>query len=196
MKYLTAAESAKRIGVNEKTIRLWIASGKLQAHHPQVNRLAIAESDVIRLANERSQYHDTARLTEDNRIAELESRVTTLEKQLAEMTATPSSSIQTAEYIATPRKRRTGTSEPNRVLPAGSMTVSQFGKLHQVPRGTFWGHVNKGINGDNPVQISKQVNPDNTDDIMYYIAPDDHQTIYSYWRKHRVTFQMPIEPDS
>lgn len=59
MKYLTAIEASKHIGVSEKTIRLWIKEGKLQAHHPAKNRLAIAEVDVERIAKERQLYYGT-----------------------------------------------------------------------------------------------------------------------------------------
>ncbi|HEX3640081.1 MAG TPA: helix-turn-helix domain-containing protein [Ktedonobacteraceae bacterium] len=59
MKYLTAIEASKRIGVAEKTIRLWVKQGKLEAHHPAKNRLAIAEADVERMAQERQLYYGT-----------------------------------------------------------------------------------------------------------------------------------------
>ena len=59
MRYLTAIEASKRIGVAEKTIRLWVKEGKLKAHHPAKNRLAIAEADVERIAKERQLYYGT-----------------------------------------------------------------------------------------------------------------------------------------
>jgi excisionase family DNA binding protein len=56
MRYLTATQAGKVIGVTDRTIRDWIKEGKLTAHHPAKNRLAIPEHEVQALARERKQY--------------------------------------------------------------------------------------------------------------------------------------------
>jgi excisionase family DNA binding protein len=58
MGYLNATQAAERLGKSEKTIRRWIAEGRLHAHHPhgRPNLLAIAEDDIEHLATELTQY--------------------------------------------------------------------------------------------------------------------------------------------
>jgi excisionase family DNA binding protein len=56
MRYLTATQAAKIIGVSEKTVRRWVSGGKLAGHHIAKNKLAIAESDVEEIVAERSKY--------------------------------------------------------------------------------------------------------------------------------------------
>jgi len=50
MRYLTAVEAAKIIGVSDRTIRDWIKDGKLTAHHATATHLAIPENEVERIA--------------------------------------------------------------------------------------------------------------------------------------------------
>lgn len=204
MKYLTAIEAARRIGVNEKTIRLWVKSGALQAHHPAKNRLAIPESEIERIAREREQYQpeqeSDARTLPDTpallaRIDELERRLTDVEKRLAE---TPVASLKLSggsDYITQPQKRRSAVSDANRALPTGAMSVSQFAALHGVNRSTFWDHVRTGIHKDEPVQVSTREKPNKPGEIDYYVAPEDRETVYSYWRRHGVPFTVPGESE-
>src|SRR5947209_7288906 len=58
MGYLNATQAAERLGKSEKTIRRWIAEGRLHAHHPhgRPNLLAIAEDDIEHLATELTHY--------------------------------------------------------------------------------------------------------------------------------------------
>jgi len=58
MGYLNATQAAERLGKSEKTIRRWIAEGRLHAHHPhgRPHLLAIAEDDIEHLATELTQY--------------------------------------------------------------------------------------------------------------------------------------------
>ena len=58
MGYLNIKQAAERLGKSEKTIRRWIAEGRLHAHHPhgRPNLLAIAEDDIEHLAMELTHY--------------------------------------------------------------------------------------------------------------------------------------------
>src|SRR5579859_2243837 len=51
--YVTATQAARLIGVNERTIRLWISQNKLSALQPAPNRLEIPMSEVDRIIEER-----------------------------------------------------------------------------------------------------------------------------------------------
>src|SRR5882762_3287220 len=99
MRYLTAVEAAKIIGVSDRTIRDWIKDGKLTAHHATATHLAIPENEVERIARERKQYQteilDSADIAE--RLASLEtayqevlSHLAEMEIKLAEMSKKPS----------------------------------------------------------------------------------------------------------
>src|SRR5690348_1584022 len=83
MRSYTAVQAAQRIGVSEKTIRLWIQSGKLKATHLAKNRLAIPESEVERLAREhQATQEETVPATD---IAALAEKVAALEYRLSEI---------------------------------------------------------------------------------------------------------------
>lgn len=60
--YLTATQAASKLHCSEKTVRRWITEGRITAFHPQgrKNRLAIAESDIERLAQELAQFETPA----------------------------------------------------------------------------------------------------------------------------------------
>lgn len=49
---VNAAEAATRLSVNEKTIRLWIASGKLKAKKALNGRWAINVNEIERITAE------------------------------------------------------------------------------------------------------------------------------------------------
>ncbi len=83
VKFISASEAARRIGVTDKTVRAWITAGKLDAHHVSKNRLAIAETDVERMAREHRLY--TSERTPD--VTHLTSRIDELEKKLEELSA-------------------------------------------------------------------------------------------------------------
>ncbi len=116
MRYLTATEAALRIGVSEKTVRIWVKEGKLKALHPAKNRLAIAEQDVERLAQERRLYYGPGTPTNvrilpgdndsllskitslENKITEQEHRIADLENTIAKLAKTkPSESVDIAQ---------------------------------------------------------------------------------------------------
>jgi excisionase family DNA binding protein len=56
MQYVTVAEAARRIGVTEKTVRLWIKSGRLSALHQARNTLVLSLPMVEAVARE--HQHD------------------------------------------------------------------------------------------------------------------------------------------
>ncbi|SRR5579884_1099025 len=56
--YVNATQAARLIGVNERTVRLWIDNGKLSATHPMPNRLAIPMSEVQRVIRERQEREE------------------------------------------------------------------------------------------------------------------------------------------
>lgn len=58
MQYVTIAEAARHIGVAEKTVRLWIKSGRLSALHRERHRLMLPLPMVEAVARERQHNVD------------------------------------------------------------------------------------------------------------------------------------------
>ena len=55
MPFYNASQAAKRIGVSDKTVRRWLAQGKITATKTKTGQLAIAASEVERLRQEVEQ---------------------------------------------------------------------------------------------------------------------------------------------
>ncbi|HEX3641103.1 MAG TPA: helix-turn-helix domain-containing protein, partial [Ktedonobacteraceae bacterium] len=192
-KYLTAVEAAKRIGVSEKTIRLWVKEGKLEAHHPAKNRLAIAEADVERIAKERQLYYGTRPETPFNdrmqpdvsaleaRIRELEDRVTALETTRHVPTDIPRQSVPvpaTSTTIPQPKPpiRNVAHSE----IPDGCILARYFARMHGVPESSFRRHIASGI-GDEKVEAG-------TSKHGRYLTPEQQEATLEFWQRHNVKF--------
>lgn len=79
MQYVTAAEAGRRIGVSEKTVRLWIEKGQISAHHRKANRLAIPLPEVEALARERKQYEESG---SSQSLADLAGQVALLKEEI------------------------------------------------------------------------------------------------------------------
>jgi len=195
MRYYTATAAAKIIGVTDRTIRDWIKDGKLTAHHPQPNRLAIAESDVERLARERKQYDvsipDAADLAA--RLAELEQKYARLEQELAELRNQRAiAPVYTAPLIERePRMPVTRTYhrtlEPERALPDGAILARDFAKQHGVNPSTFRDHYTKGLRGE-VLTISGRPKPNREHETEYYLLPDEQELARNFWRRNGVPF--------
>jgi DNA-binding transcriptional MerR regulator len=85
MRYLNAAQTAKRLGVADKTVRRWLAEGKLVAKRTASNQLAIAEADIEKFENERGNFVSADQSVDVSRIDELEARIKELEQEVTEL---------------------------------------------------------------------------------------------------------------
>ncbi len=56
--HVTATQAARLIGVNERTVRLWIEQKKMSATQPAPNRLSIPMSEVTRVIRERQEREE------------------------------------------------------------------------------------------------------------------------------------------
>lgn len=196
MRYLTATQAAKVIGVTDRTIRDWIKEGKLTAHHPQPNRLAIAENDVERIARERKQYDVSIPDATDlaARLAALEQKYALLEQELARLRmGTPVSLAPPA--LEEPQQKRAyhRNPEPARLLPDGAILARDFAKVHGVNPSTFRDHYTKGIRGDS-LTVSSRPKPGREErETEYYLTPAEQDLARDFWRRHDVPFQEGIE---
>src|SRR5882757_8597355 len=154
MRYYTAVQAAKEIGVSDKTVRNWIEEGKLSATRTPSNRLAIPAGEVEKLKKAYARFSGqeesaaeirvlSARLLDlEHHCVALEQRVTELEQRnLIEKAVYPSLS-PTSPYnsnkpILPPQKRISAPSlgSPDDI-PSGSLLLADFAECYGIPRGT------------------------------------------------------------
>jgi excisionase family DNA binding protein len=143
MEYMNAAQAATMIGVSERTVRRWIAGGKLPARHLGPNRYAITTSNIDMLvrtfhrANENEPPDDRdillARLEVlERQLHTVSQRVTLLERE------DPQTSL-TIDVSFDSQNHQRAFNNPvilgkRDVLPPGSIRMCHFARLHSVSR--------------------------------------------------------------
>jgi excisionase family DNA binding protein len=132
-KYISAVEAARRLGVNEKTVRNWVRSGALDAHKPAQNRLDILAADVEALRRKREGYQDetsdvsylVAR-TEvlERKYADLERKYSELEQKYAELSSAVIRKVEkqavSQPVVAETMVTQKSCAEENRAVPVGA----------------------------------------------------------------------------
>lgn len=94
VQHVTATQAARLVGVNEKTIRLWVKSGQVSATHPTPNRLAIPMSEIQRIIAEREK---AATLAQVPAPADLARQVAELRTELEELRRAMNSRVSELE---------------------------------------------------------------------------------------------------
>lgn len=190
MGYITAIEASRRIGVGERTVRLWIAQGELKAEKVSVNRLAIDEREVDRIAKERSKYRnsrqDVYEYGMSERITELDRVVTELRKQVAllidRMAAIESRVVMPLEGT---EKFKTVSVSSGMVygddsLPDGCVYTKDFARVHGVPESSFRRHINSGI-GSDKIEAEKSSKG-------RYLTPNQQKAALEFWNRRGVKY--------
>jgi transposase-like protein len=118
--YVTIAEAARRLGtISDKTIRRAIHDGKLAARYPQPNKAEVLMTDL-------QAWFDSLRIrpgeTQD-KLAALESRVATLEREVQELHR---------QLEASPIAKR-ALPKIDTEPPEGFIWLSDFCYLHHIP---------------------------------------------------------------
>ena len=203
MKYLTAIEASKRIGVAERTVRMWVQSGKLSAHHPAANRLAIPETEVENLARERRQYKPEVTGNTDvsailAKMAELEQRVMMLEAEREKYQRvqinenTPISTLEgdytypTYTRPKTAKNRVSSQSPVNSDLPDGAMLLVDF-----AARYVYAGFRQENGNTDK-LEVESRPRPGRPGQTTYYLLPEQQARALEYWQRHGIEYHMPV----
>ena len=212
MRYLTATQAARVIGVTDRTIRDWIKAGKLSAHHPSPNRLAIPEQEVESVARERRQYQvdvpDPADLAVkvadlERKYQELTQRYEDLARRMATPPTAPQSQIETIAQpvtpsvrvrAATPARRRKGESD----LPEGYILARDFALKYGVAPPTFRDHITIGLGrGEKEkVEASARPKPGREKETERYLTPDQQEKALDFWRRHGIKFDDPLTSES
>src|SRR5579863_186515 len=185
MGYITAVEASRRIGVGERTIRLWISQGKLKAEKVAVNRLAIDEREVDKIVKKRSKYKDSRQEKYDSDVYE---RIAELEKQVALLTDRISmiESEKESKKVEKVKKVSVDYAAPvsGDSLPDGCIYARDFARKHGVPESSFRRHINSGIDGD-------MVEAEKTGKGRYLTSAQQEAAL-SFWDRHGVRYSLPL----
>jgi DNA-binding transcriptional MerR regulator len=196
-KYITAVETARRLGVNEKTVRNWVRAGTLDARKNVKNRLDILATDVDALKRKREGYQDE---TPDishliARLEDLERKYADLEKKYVELTASIAEKVE-KQVVSLTTAARTGVHQRSATVvsasvpvdvPDGSIHFAKFAEKYGVPRGTFTHHVKVGIAGDRvaTVKMAKRGRPEHSE---YWLTPEQQEAAIVFWERHGVKY--------
>lgn len=187
--YITAIEASRRIGVGERTIRLWITQGKLKAEKIAVNRLAIDEREVDKIAKNRSRYRDGRQDRQERYESDVYERIEELDKQVSELgkqVALLNDRIAEIERVRVTEKVE---SVPESVpvvsaavsgdgLPVGCIYARDFARQHGVAESSFRRHVSVGMSGD-VVETEKTSK-------SRYLTPAQQEAALKFWDRHGV----------
>jgi len=185
--YLTATQAASRLGKSEKTIRRWIDEKRLPAFHPQgrKNRLAIAEQDVDKLAQELAEYEQPAAQEQD--VSALVERVDTLEQRLSELEQRINQALTGAPSMASHTRReraaQPATTASSADLPPGSVHMRDFAEHHGVNVATFRDHITSGY-----VPALTIPKPNRPKEVERWLTPDMQQAAIDYWKANGKPF--------
>ena len=186
MAYITAIEASRRIGVGERTVRLWISQGKLKAEKIAKNRLAIDEREVDRIAKERSKYRDRKQERyESDAYERMNERVNELEKQVNELNKQVillSGRLAEIERHKVKEKAKdvsvVGAAVSDDGLPSGCIYARDFAAQHGVPESSFRRHISSGVGGDK-VDAEKGSKG-------RYLTPIQQEAALKFWDRHGV----------
>lgn len=204
-KYLSGAGAARVLGVNEKTVRSWVRSGKLHARKAAKNRFDILAVEVEALRREREQDEApdvsvlVARIEDvESKYANLERKYSELEQKYQELTSRVVGKVGNRELsaldvagmgeISRPQKSVVVVSAGVSVdMPDGSMLYADFAAKYGVPRATFTHHIKKGIGGE-IVETMKRPKPGRPDHMEYWLTPEQQDAALTFWERHGVVY--------
>ena len=220
--YVTATQAARLIGVNERTIRLWISQNKLSALQPAPNRLEIPMSEVDRIIEERQarqavdlipspreMAHRIATLQEEINaiqpgeisgpdLAAIHNRINELDARLQRL----EQGIQQHNVSATPATARPARATPEARsiapaldLPPGAILARDFALQYGVNPRTFADHITKGKNGELAPAESRP-KPGRPGEIERYILPEQQELVFDFWRRQGVAYTLPQASES
>jgi len=202
-KYITAVAAARILGVNEKTVRSWVRSGKLDAHKGAKNRLDILAADVEALRRRREGYQDE---TPDishlvARITELERKYTDLERKYAELTAAVAGKVEKQDIsklvMVETAVSQKGSTDENKAVPVsapvglsdGTLTAVDFAKELGIEHSVLEGIIRHGIShgrgkGKDYLEVTK-IPSARVGYAAKYFTPAQQEMARALLRKHK-----------
>jgi hypothetical protein len=201
VRYVSATQAARLIGVNERTVRLWIEKHKLSASRPAPNKLDIPMSEVNRIIDERLARQSIDKIPTPRELAasiedlqhELETinttgqagatltaRIDALEERLQRI-----EQRQPVQSRSTPEDRHTSAS-----LPPGALLARDFATQHGVSPRTFTDHITKGIRGERTPAQSRP-KPGRPGETERFLLPEEQRAALEFWQRNNVTYHDP-----
>jgi excisionase family DNA binding protein len=202
-KYITAVEAARRLGVNEKTVRNWIRNGMLDAHKGTKNRFDILAGDVEALRCKREGYQDEmpdiSHLVA--RIEDLERKYVDLERKYVELIDGIAEKVEkqavSQPVMAKTRVPQKGPIEENRAvpvgvpadLPDGTLTAVDFAKELGIEHSVLEGVIRHGMShgrgkGKEYLEVTK-VPSARVGYSAKYFTPVQQKVACALLRKHK-----------
>lgn len=205
MRYLNAAQTAKRLNVGDKTIRRWLSAGKYfpGALKKVTGEYAIPENEVEELRIHRASFIEPdetshVRSTDDiavlvARIAALEQRCTELERRIDEKSiAMPISSSTTSTTAPIRRAQKRATDENKAVpseLPPGTLAATDFASQIGVTYDHFKNFIRRGVYGQRlditeiPHPTKKKKDSDEPT-MQYFLTPEQQEAACALLRRY------------
>jgi predicted DNA-binding transcriptional regulator AlpA len=166
MRYLNAAETARELGIGDKTIRRWLKAGRFPSAIVKANgEYAIPESDVEELKKHRIKYVHTKSTSHDQSdVSALAEKLAALEQEVAELRKSQPATHEQAPTLPVqpqpidaipqtevPQNRATIAKKEvsqkrdykprDTKLPDGAILATYFARNHGVARETFNDHM-------------------------------------------------------
>jgi DNA-binding transcriptional MerR regulator len=193
MRYYTAAQAAKEIGVSDKTLRRWVTPDKtgkvkLASERTPSNRLKIAESDVLRLKQEVELEHSQFVVSEQeldtsgHDVQVLETRIEELEQEVAALKAR----VATFDTIPISRAQKRAADE-NRPIPsqlsAGTLPASDFAAKIGISYDDLKNYMRRGVYGDR-LNITEIPHPARPGYVQKFLTVEQQEAARSLLRRH------------
>lgn len=211
-RYMSAVQAARMIGVNEKTIRLWIKQGSLLATHKAANKLAIPVKEVERIIAEREAERELNAVPSSRELAkqierlreelnsahegsneELKKWIATVEARLSRIEETlfsPGDADQAVLSVSRPsaKKKESRAQFPVDPLPEGALLLQEFAQQQGVPVNTAIRHAENGLEGE-LLEVSKRPRPGRPGQYTKFLTQEQQQKALDFWYRHSVLKQ-------
>jgi excisionase family DNA binding protein len=207
--YVTVNDAIEESGVSERTLRRWIADGKVHTVRDRTGHLRIDYDDVQAHARLRSdsplrfQVHQLLA-----RIEQLEQEVARLSQQIEEVRDldarilqtlgdaqsaedTPGASLLISEVAKLFTRARGGRAKQapspveKRGLPTGTLRLKHFAELH---RANLWEIKKLYWSGQIALEVKRRAKGAKRNQQEWWITPDQHRRLADYWREHGITY--------
>jgi DNA-binding transcriptional MerR regulator len=208
--YGTVDEATQESGVSERTIRRWMAAGKLHMIHDSTGHVRVDLDDVRARAKLRSDSPLRYQVNrQQEQINDLQQQVAMLSQQIDEVRSLPERIMTLLEQMhASPdapeapllireiaglltrarggRKRSATTPLEKRGLPAGTLRLVEFARLHQA---NLWDIKKLYGNGQIALEVKQRAEGAKRNLQEWWITPEQHHRLADYWQEHGITYE-------
>jgi hypothetical protein len=192
MEYVNAAQAATIIGVSERTVRRWIAGGKLPARHLGPNRYAITTSNIEVLL---STYRPSNEPPDDRdillaRLEVLERRLHTVSQRLTLLEREDSQSTLEIEVSDVYHNCHYAGNRPvilnkHDALPEGSMRMCHFARTHGISRFKLQSLAEEGEIAHTAINRNAR-----NGSMERWLTPDQQAGVVAFWLANGIRYTL------